>query len=290
MLLLAATTDKLQLITSAAATIDVHVSYVDAVSTTLVPSGGGKQNTAISTAATTDILAAPAASTLRNAKTIQIRNKHASLSCDVTVQFNQNATLFELHKVTLLAGEALEYIEGVGFFTLAAASTGFGDVLMRAIDADQTGTDVLTAQNWFPTLGAVAVEAGVVYDMEGYLHWTRAAGAVAHTTGLLFAGTATLTHINWDAIVGSTDALANGNANKTSARVATNTTVKASSTATTESIGLILHGQVKINAAGTFIPQFIFSAAPGGAPTIRIGSYFKLTKRGTAFSARGTWT
>ncbi len=290
MLLLAATTDTLSLITSAAANIDVHVSYVDASSTTLVPSGGGKQNTAITTATTTTILAAPAASTLRNAKTINIRNKSAATSCDVTVQFNQNATLFELHKVTLNAGEALEYVEGVGFFTLAASSSGFGDTLERRIDADQTGTNGTAAQNWFPTLGAVAVEAGVVYDMEGLLNLTRAAGATSHTTGLLFAGTATLTYILWDAIVGSTDAEANGSANKTTARVATNTTIKAASTSTTEAFSIRLTGSVKINAAGTFIPQFIYSAAPGGAPTIRTGSYFQLIKKGSGFASRGTWT
>jgi hypothetical protein len=290
MLLLAATTDKFSLITSAAGSIDVHVSYVDASNSTLVPSGAGTRNTAITTATTTDILAAPAASTVRNAKTIQIRNKSASVANDVTVQFDQNATLFELHKVTLQPGEALEYVEGVGFFTLAAASSGFGDVLMRALDADQTGGNVSTAQNWFPTLGAVAVEASVVYEMEGLLNVTRAAGATSHTTGLLFAGTATLTYIAWDAVVGSTDAEANGNANKTSARVATNTQVKGTSTSATEAFSLRLTGMVKINAAGTLIPQFIYSAAPGGAPTIRTGSFFKLSKRGAAFSAKGTWT
>src|SRR5262245_48345753 len=121
MIFLAATTDKLQLTTSAAATIDVNCNYIDANSSTLAASGGGKQNTAISTATTTDILAAPASSTLRTLKQMTARNKHASLACDVTVLFDQNATDFELHKVTLNAGETLEYIEGVGCFTLSPA-------------------------------------------------------------------------------------------------------------------------------------------------------------------------
>lgn len=118
MILLAATTDKIQLTTSAAATVDVHASYVDASSTTLVPSGGGKQNTAISTAATTDILAAPAASTLRNLKTLTVRNKHATLSTDVTVIFDQSGTDFELFKTPLGAGQTLEYTDELGFYVL----------------------------------------------------------------------------------------------------------------------------------------------------------------------------
>lgn len=118
MIFLAATTDKLQLVTSAAAAIDVNASFVDAAKTTGVTSDLNRQNTAITTATTSDILAAPGASTARNLKQMTIRNKDATLSCDVTVLFNQNATLYEIHKQTLLPGESLEYIEGVGFFTL----------------------------------------------------------------------------------------------------------------------------------------------------------------------------
>jgi hypothetical protein len=135
MILLAATTDKLQLVTSAAVTIDVHCSYIDASSTTLVPSGGGKQNTAITTATTTDILAAPGASTLRNLKAMTVRNKHATSSCDVTVVFDQNATDFELYKCTLVPGATLEFIEGVGFFVTATALPS----AYNASTANQTG-------------------------------------------------------------------------------------------------------------------------------------------------------
>jgi hypothetical protein len=118
-IILNATTDKVQLVSSAAATLDVHVSFMDM--TTADPpvvkgSTSGRQNTAITTATTTDILAAPASSTVRNMKTLNVRNKHASLACDCTVLFNQNGTSYELAKQTVRAGETLEYIEGVGFF------------------------------------------------------------------------------------------------------------------------------------------------------------------------------
>ena len=116
--LLNSATDKLQLTTSSAANIDVHCSFVDLNGTTVTP---GKQNTAIaSAAATTDICATPGASTIRNVKMINIRNKHASTSCDVTVIYDSNGTDYELHKVTLYAGELLEYVEGVGFYKVGA--------------------------------------------------------------------------------------------------------------------------------------------------------------------------
>lgn len=289
MILLTATTDKLQVITSAAGDIDVLISYIDRNQSTGAVGADGRQLTTITTAATTDVLNAPGATTTRNAKQINIRNTHASTVNDITVLFNANSTLYELHKVTLQPGEALQFVEGVGFVTLAAASSGFGDVIERIIDADQTGTNGTAAQNWFPTNGAANVEAGIVYDMEGLLNLTRAAGATSHTTSLLFGGTATLTYILWSVILTSADAEANNNANTTSGRVATATVIKAASTNATESYTVRLEGSVKINAAGTFIPQFSYSAAPGGAPTIRTGSRFKLTKKGDGFNTKGTW-
>lgn len=139
MLLLAATTDKLQLTTSTAANIDVHADYMDMNSSTFAINGGGRQNTAISSATTTDIVAAPGGSTIRNIKTLHIRNKHASLANIVTVIFDQNGTDYELHKTNLLAGDSLEYIEGIGFFVLASnVGTGTGGVTVVRNGADHT--------------------------------------------------------------------------------------------------------------------------------------------------------
>jgi hypothetical protein len=112
MLNLALTTDKLALITSAAGTVDVHVSFVDDLADAMT---AGKQNTATTTATTTDICAAPAGSTVRNVKFISIRNKDAALTNVVTVHFNANATLYQLIKCTLLIEEELVCREGVWF-------------------------------------------------------------------------------------------------------------------------------------------------------------------------------
>jgi len=115
MLLLTATTDKLQLVTSIAADVDVHASVMDhTLSTDNVE--GVKQNTAITTATTTDIVASPASGVVRNVKTLHIQNKDTADTTDVTILYDQNATDFQMFKATLAPGDTLEYIEGVGFF------------------------------------------------------------------------------------------------------------------------------------------------------------------------------
>lgn len=128
MIILALTTDKIQLTTGQAVTIDVHCSFADHTTSNdnIVC---GKQNTAITTATTTDILSAPASGDVRNLKTMNARNKHATDSCAVTIIYDANGTDYELHKVTLAAGEALEYVEGVGFFVLGATSPSMGKTL-----------------------------------------------------------------------------------------------------------------------------------------------------------------
>jgi hypothetical protein len=155
MLLLIATTDKLQLVTGQAVAVDVHTSFVDLSGTTITP---GKQNTAISTATTTDIVAAPGSSTSRNIQTLTVRNKGAS-NVDVTIVYNQNGTSFELHKATLLPGQALIFLDGVGFVIIPATTS-----LRNFSTSQQTGfsSDTYLTGSYlkFPALPSV----GLIYE------------------------------------------------------------------------------------------------------------------------------
>jgi len=112
MILLTSTADQLQLVTSAAATVDVHTTWVDTLGATVTP---GRTNTNISTAATTTVTGSPAGSTQRNVKTLHVRNRHASLATDVTVQHTDGTTLVRLFKTTLFAGGMLEMTDQGGF-------------------------------------------------------------------------------------------------------------------------------------------------------------------------------
>lgn len=186
MIFLAATTDKLSVITSSAATIAVQANYVDAASSTLVASGAGNQNTAISSAATTDFLAAPGASTVRTLKQATWRNKDASLSDDLTVQFNANGTLYEIHKVTLAPGDCLEYIEGVGFFTLTGNAASIIDTAGNTADVTANAADTYLTGSGINVTGLLA--AGALFRWRFTM--TKTAAGVATPIFNLRYGTA----------------------------------------------------------------------------------------------------
>lgn len=162
----------------------------------------------------------------------------------------------------------------------------------KVLAADDTGgQNVNTAQPWFPTAGAVAVAADTTYEFEGELHLSRAAGTTSHTTGILFGGTATLTGIAYLALCKEGDANDLQDVSGFRAVAATELVVKAASTSATEQVLILIKGIVRINAAGTLIPQFKYSTAPGGAPTVKANSYFLMRKLGAGSVAeRGTWS
>jgi hypothetical protein len=291
MLILAGSNDKLSLITSAAGDIDVTASWLDLTNTdppVVKGSTSGTQLTTITTATTTDIVAAPAGTDRRNLKHVGIRNTHATSVVDVTVQINRSGGLTEQHKATLKPGDLFTFVEGVGwYFTPAVAQT----TLIRVLSADDaTLANVATAQQLFPTNGALNLAIGT-YKIEALITISRAAGVTSHTTSILFAGSATVAGITYQAKteVGETDLLLP--VSRVIGRSTAAQQIKAASTTATEQISIDLDGIVRISAAGTFIPQFIYSVAPGGAPTIKAQSYFIATPLGdNAFTTQGSWT
>lgn len=169
--------------------------------------------------------------------------------------------------------------------------SGINGLLFKALNADGTGSNVNTAQNWFPTAGSVAVAAATSYFFEGLLYMTRSAGTTSHTLSLLFGGSATLTSIMYEARAITGDTGANSADNATIVNSASAQVVKAASTSATEVVAVYVKGIVRINGAGTFAPQFQYSAAPGGAPTIKSGSFFSMFPIGdNTVQARGTWS
>src|SRR4051812_33903833 len=119
MILLAATTDKLQIVTGSAGDIDVVAPYIDApASNPAAPSAGGIAAASITTAATTDFLAG-AASTLRSIREVSITNTHASVSNLITVQWTNGTVTGVLWKGVLAPGEKVDHIENIGWVPYA---------------------------------------------------------------------------------------------------------------------------------------------------------------------------
>ncbi|MBP8789621.1 MAG: hypothetical protein KBH41_19585, partial [Azonexus sp.] len=109
MINLASTSDLIRVVSSHAAQLEVHASWVDLNGTTVTP---GRTNTPhITTATTTTVVGSPAASTVRNVKHLNITNDHASQSCIVTVEHTDGTTVVELMAFTLLPGENMIFNE-----------------------------------------------------------------------------------------------------------------------------------------------------------------------------------
>lgn len=111
MLILAATSDALRVTTSAASTVHVHASYIDKAGAT---EKGGRKNTSITTATTTDVLSGPANGASRQVQALTIRNT-AGAANTVTVILTDASLAMQLYSVTLGPGSQLLYAAGAGF-------------------------------------------------------------------------------------------------------------------------------------------------------------------------------
>ena len=190
MLLLTGTSDKIQVVTSVAATVDAHASMIDIDASGVVTTV--RQNTAITTAATTDVSGSPASGKTRNVKTLHIRNKD-TVSVDITVRHTDGTTTVELHKDTLSPGEALQYIEGVGFFELGASNPVVGGVGTPATAAQSltagsanvaTGTLVALPTSNLRVGSRFRFEIGLIKTAAGTATWTAVVKyGTAGTTG-----------------------------------------------------------------------------------------------------------
>ena len=108
---------------------------------------------------------------------------------------------------------------------------------------------------------------------------------------MLFGGTATYTSVRYLAQVTNPTGNALGATQQIVGDVATAVTLTAANTSATENLMIKLKGILRVNGAGTVIPQLQYSAAPGGTPTLKANSYFFLRKLGSDTAATaGAWT
>lgn len=169
MLLGDSTSHKLQIITSAAADIEIVGSRM-VVSTASPPVFDGTNTdpffvASITTATTTDVLAG-IASTITRIDEVTFRNNHASTSCDVTIQRTDGSTTSTVIKCTLLAGEMLAYKDGtwLHYDANGAIYPSVGNAATQAEMEAGTATDkYVTPQgvNWHPGANKCWVKCGV---------------------------------------------------------------------------------------------------------------------------------
>ena len=134
MLNLASTSDLLKVTTGSAGTIEVHATWVDLLTTTGAVTPGRTNTADISSAATTTVVASPAASTIRNVKLLSVRNSHASVSNLTTISHTDGTTEQIVWKGTLAPDESVVYSEATGWIRLNAAGTPTGSNLAAQAD------------------------------------------------------------------------------------------------------------------------------------------------------------
>lgn len=270
MIYLTSTTDKLSVISSAAATLDVQANWIDAVLTTGVMSNAGRTNTAISSATTTDIVAVPGASTLRTVKQITIRNKDASLACDVTVQYNANGTLTELDKVTLGTQDCFIYIEGIGFFLRSATSKL--NKTLRVI-SDVT---FATAATFSDITGLTqALKSGKTYAVMAHLFHINNLSTTGSQFGYNIGAAPTL------AVFGNHSGVTNSvtaGAQSIGTATARDTAITAQTTGSATVTHTIVGGYIQPSADGTFALRGASEVTVASGMIVKAGSWLRITE------------
>lgn len=152
--------------------------------------------------------------------------------------------------------------------------------IFRLLTSDQTGNNDANAQAILVGASAINLLART-YLFELYSRITRAAGTTSHTTSLLFAGTAAISTIDYIASVSNPTGNVLGAASEIVGTAATALAVTAANIVATEDLRIWARGIIRVTTAGTLIPQFKYSAIPGGAPTIKRGSFITLRPQGS---------
>lgn len=137
MLTLQGASETIRVVSDNTATLDVYASFTDDVAGTITTKG--PQGTAISTATTTPVVAAPGASNRRAISHLIIENKSGATTANPIVQWFDGTNAFQLIQTSLAPGESLHYEDGDGWRVCSAdgsvkqTTSGPGQFLRRTI-------------------------------------------------------------------------------------------------------------------------------------------------------------
>lgn len=190
MILLTSITDLIQIVTGGTQIIDVHASWVDLNSSSAVVTPG-RQNTIISTAATTTVVPVPAATVFRNLKTLIIENTDAAVADTVTVKHTDGTNVVTLISLSLLPGYVLTWTEEVGW----SLTDNFGRLLENVAGPDAVGATPIAN----PFNGAVVTPAGTLARTIGSSFGALGVGIMSNENAVLTNATITA---NGSAILG----------------------------------------------------------------------------------------
>ncbi len=172
------------------------------------------------------------------------------------------------------------------------------EIFMMSLSSDYTLTDSSSAQKAFnsTTNGQITLPANSGYLLEAEYLINSASNSAAHTWAVLFAGTASITALDFMArgrssatnvlTADSSISQANG-----AGSLPTTQLVVTGSLSSADFVNISLRGTLRINAGGTFIPQIKLSAGLTAVEKMQRGSYIRLTPIGSdTATSLGAWT
>ena len=163
--ILSDTGTTLTLVTGSAVSTDYVVDYVDHATASFSPlSGRGN----VATATTTTILAAPAANTTRQVKSIKITNRHASSSQTVQVFVVESAVSYALSENIALAAGQCVLLNDKGWTIMSDQDqvvVATGKLLTVSNTLTLAGTDGTTMT--FPTTNATIARTDAAQTFSG---------------------------------------------------------------------------------------------------------------------------
>ena len=193
MLMLATATSELLVTTSSTSAVDVQASGMDMELTGTDRPTGVAQNTAITTATTTDVVASPASGSIRTIKTLSVRNKGGSTNV-VTVLHSDGTTTVELIEATLAPDTCLMYHEAAGWWVTdsqgRAVVVNLPNVGTPITDADSVTRLTSDVTNNNATANTIADVTGLSFAvLANKLYWFE--------FGIVYTSAATATGSRW---------------------------------------------------------------------------------------------
>jgi hypothetical protein len=188
-----------------------------------------------------------------------------------------------------------EYDGRVPYFTPLETQRGvIPGMQYYRLNSGYVGSNVNTAQSMLGV--GVTLSSNNVYYFEGIFALSKSAGGTSHTTGIGFGGTATVNNIGYWAQAGTINStgfvdLSNSGSFQYFIQTVSSTVLNGAQGLASTFRLYKVNGTVSVNTGGTFIPQYTLSAAPGGAYTTAVGSYFLIYPIGASGSntSVGTW-
>lgn len=280
MILLTSTSDELRLVSSSTSALDVQASGMDLDTSGTGRPTGVRQNTAITTATTTDIVASPSGTNIRTVKTLSVRNKGVATNV-VTILHSDGTTTVEVIEAVLGPDMSLMYHESAGWWivdsqgravvvNLANSGTPIaGDDSITRLTSDVTNNNA-TANTIADVTGlSFAVLANKLYWFEFEIVYTSAATATGSRWSI--SGPASPTYLDYTSEYSLTTTTTTRNA------LLQAYDVPAASNATSAATGnnrANITGVIQPSADGTVIARFA-SEISSSAVVAKVNSFVR---------------